>query len=255
MNITRTRVSPCGCPAPVSRRAALSGAFLWLCTAPAWTQSARFGRQAPLEVAGIGIPRTALGLKAAAFARGAYPPFLYNHCMRTYLLGALSMRAQRTAFDPEMAFVAALLHDLGLVPQFASAHASFEVDGANRAERLMRESGRSSEDGRRVWNAIVAHDMSGAYAAHQSPEAVLVNAGAGADVVGPGDLAIRAVAEVLAAYPRLEFKTRFTALLIDHCRRKPTSESGWLDGLCRRIAPNAPRPSVEREIMDAPYPD
>lgn len=95
--------------------------------------------------------------------------------------------------------------------------------------------------------------MSSAYAAHQSPEAVLVNAGAGADVVGPDGLDTAAVAEVIRAFPRLKFKARFMALLIDHCRRKPTSEIGWLDGLCRRIAPNASRPSVEREIMDAPF--
>jgi hypothetical protein len=247
------RVHRCGCSAPLSRRAVLSGTAMWLLTAAVRAELPELGSGSPAEVAGIPIPRTALALRAAALARSACPPFLYNHCMRTYLLGALSMQSQRTAFDPEIAFVAASLHDLGLLADFASARASFEIDGANRAERLMRDSGRSPEDGRRVWNAIVAHDMSSAYAEHQSPEAVLVNAGAGADVVGPGDLEARAVAEVIRAYPRLGFKTQFTALLVDHCRRKPTSEIGWLDGLCRRTAPNAPRPSVRQEILDAPY--
>jgi hypothetical protein len=226
---------------------------MWLLMGPLRAEQPRVGNGSLVEVAGIGIPRTPLALQAAALARSACPPFLYNHCMRTYLLGALTLRSQRVQFDPEIAFVAAALHDLGLLPLFASARASFEVDGANRAERLMRESGRSPEDRRRVWNAVVAHDMSSAYAEHQSPEAVLVNAGAGADVVGPDDLEARAVAEVIRAFPRLEFKTRFMALLVDHCRRKPTSEIGWLDGLCRHSAPNAARPSVEREILDAPY--
>jgi hypothetical protein len=226
---------------------------MWLLSAAVRGELPDAGGGSPVEVAGIQIPRTALALRAATLARSACPPFLYNHCMRTYLLGALSMQAQHTAFDPEIAFVAAALHDLGLLPRFASARASFEVDGADRAERLMHDSRRSPEDGRRVWNAIVAHDMSSTYAEHQSPEAVLVNAGAGADVVGPGDLEARAVAEVIRAYPRREFKTRFTALLVDHCRRKPTSESGWLDGLCRGTAPHASRPSVKQEILDAPY--
>lgn len=247
------RVLPCGCAVAMSRRSALGGLAMWLFAASARAELASAAAGPPVEVAGIALPRTALALAAAALARSACPPYLYNHCMRTYLLGALDMRAQRAAFDPEIAFVAASLHDLGLLPRFASARASFEVDGANRAERLMRESGRDPEQGRRVWNAIVAHDMSSTYAAHQSPEAVLVNAGAGADVVGPGDLDARAVGEVIEAFPRLEFKKRFTALLVDHCRRKPTSEIGWLDGLCRRVAPNAARPSVEREIMDAPF--
>ena len=247
------RVLPCGCSETVSRRSALCGAATWLVTAAVRAELPKGGGGSPIEVAGIQIPRTTLALRAAALARSACPPFLYNHCMRTYLLGALSMQSQRTAFDAEIAFIAASLHDLGLLPHFASARASFEVDGANRAEHLMRDSGRSPEDGRRVWNAIVAHDMSSTYAEHQAPEAVLVNAGAGADVVGPGDLDARAVAEVIRAFPRLEFKTQFTALLVDHCRRKPTSEIGWLDGLCRQRAPNASRPSVEREILDAPY--
>jgi hypothetical protein len=36
-----------------------------------------------------------------------------------------------------------------------------------------------------VWKAIVMHDMRFAIAQHESPEATLVAAGAGADVVGP----------------------------------------------------------------------
>ncbi len=252
---TTEPVNSCGCAAGVTRRAALSGAFMALFSASLRAETPAARAELPDEVAGIPIPRTPLAIRAATLARGAYPEFLFNHCMRTYLLGALSVRPQRIAFDPEIAFVAASLHDLGLLPRFASARGSFEVDGANRAERLMREAGRSPEDGRRVWNAIVAHDMSSVYAAHQSSEAVLVNAGAGADVVGPDGIDRRAVEEVLRAFPRLRFKGRFMALLVGHCRRKPTSEIGWLDGLCRQVAPNAPRASVEREVMDAPYRD
>lgn len=207
----------------------------------------------PREVAGIAIPATSLAVRAATLARGACPDFLFNHCMRTYLMGALSLKAQRTAFDSQIAFVAAALHDLGLLPAFASQHGSFEIDGADRAEALMTEAHRPLEEGRRVWNAIVAHDMRSDYAAHQSPEAQLVNAGAGADVVDPSDLDAKAVAEVLEAFPRLQFKTRFTAMLVDHCRRKPTSQIGWLDGLCRATVPDASRGSVKRAIAEAPY--
>jgi hypothetical protein len=207
----------------------------------------------PREVAGIAIPRTALALKAVELAMSACPAFLFNHCMRTYVLGALSLKSRQAHFDPQLAFVAATLHDLGLLPAYASPRGSFEIDGADRAETLVRQAGGVAEDGRRVWNAIVAHDMRADYAAHQSPEAELVNAGAAADVVGSADLDPKALAEVLEAFPRLEFKTRFTALLVDHCKRKPTSQIGWLDGLCRQVVPDAPRGSVERAIRDAPY--
>lgn len=207
----------------------------------------------PAEVAGVWLPRTPLSASAIALARSSCPDFLFNHCMRTFLFGALTLKAQRVSFDPQTAFVAAALHDLGLLPAFSSARGSFEIDGANRAEALMREAGREPAEGRLVWNAIVAHDMREEYAAHLSPEAQLVGAGAGADVVDPDGLDRKAVAEVLEAFPRLQFKTRFTALLVAHCRRKPTSQIGWLDGLCRATVPDVARGSVERAIAQAPY--
>jgi hypothetical protein len=182
------------------------------------------------------LPTTSLARSAAALA-----------------LGALSLREQH--FDTEMAFVAASLHDLGLLPALATARGSFEIDGANRAEQLMHAAGRSPEQGRVVWNAIVMHDMRSDYSAHQSPEARLVAAGAGADVVDPDGIDRKAVEEVVRAFPRLQFKTRFTALLVDHCRRKPASQIGWLDSLCRATAPAAQRGSVERAIAQAPYPE
>lgn len=209
----------------------------------------------PGEVAGVAIPRTPLAGKAAGLARDACPDFLFNHAMRTYLFGALALRAQKTAYDAELGFVAAALHDLGLVPAYSTPRTSFEIDGANRAEAVVTGAGRSPDQGRRVWNAIVFHDMRGEYAAHQSAEARLVGEGAGADVVGydPGVIDAKAVAEVLAAFPRLQFKQKFTALLVDQCRRKPTAQIGWLEGLCRATVPDAPRGSVERAIAAAPF--
>jgi hypothetical protein len=233
------------------RRAVLTGLTAVLVAAA--TRARAEAPQLPAEVAGIALPRTALATAAAALSRSACPDFLFNHCMRTYLFGALALNAQKLSFDPQLAFVAAALHDLGLLPAFASPRGSFEIDGANRAEALVHEAGRSPAEGRLVWNAIVMHDMRDDYAAHQSAEAQLVGDGAGADVIDPDGIDPKALAEVLQAFPRLQFKTRFTALLIDHCGRKPASQIGWLDGLCRATAPGAQRGSVERAIAAAPY--
>jgi HD domain len=248
-----SRLDPCVCGTEMTRRSVITGGLLLLVTA-----ATRVHPQAsalPTEVAGIAIPRTALTLRAESLARTACPDFLFNHCLRTYLFGALILAKHRASYDPQIAFVAAALHDLGLVPAFASKLGSFEIDGADRAEALMREAGSPSEEGRRVWNAITTHDMRREYAAHQSGEAELVNAGAAADVVGPDGIEPAALAEVVRVFPRLQFKSRFTAMLVDHCRRKPTSQIGWLDGLCRATVPDAPRGSVERAIAAAPYPE
>ena len=216
------------------------------------------GPPAPLPnsaVDGVEIPRTQLALRAEAYVRAAEPDFLFNHSVRTFVFGALSLKARGITYDPETAYVAALFHDAGLVPQLSSKHSSFEVDGANAAESFVKENGGSAEQGRRVWNAIVMHDMPSPYKLHQSPEAVLLGAGAGADVDGvdPATIGQDAVTHVLAKFPRLHFKTRFTALASDHCKRKPTSQIGWLDVLCREVVPNADRGSVREEIQSAPF--
>jgi hypothetical protein len=210
---------------------------------------------APGEIAGVVIPRTPLALKAEALVQAAEPDFLFNHSVRTYLFGGLRLKANGMGYDPETAYVAALFHDLGLVQAMASPRFSFEVDGANKAEEFVKANGGSPEQARVVWNAIVMHDIGRQYQAHQSHEALLLGAGAGGDVDGvdPKVIPPATVAEVLAAYPRLQFKRRFTAAAIDHCKRKPDSQIGWLETLCIKIVPNIDRGSVEEEIASAPF--
>lgn len=209
----------------------------------------------PHKVAGIAIPRTPLAAKAEQYVRSAEPGFLFNHSVRTYLFGAVQLKARGMSFDAETAYVAALFHDLGLVPAAASPNRSFEIDGADSAEAFVEANGGSPAQARTVWNAIVAHDMGGKYQSHQSPEALLLGSGAGSDVDGvdPRTVPPAFVEKVLGAYPRLQFKVRFTAAAIDHCRRKPTSQIGWLDTLCRKVAPKADRGSVEEEIASSPF--
>jgi hypothetical protein len=190
----------------------------------------------PTSVAGIRLPDTGLCRDAYDLCHSSTPPFLLNHSLRTYVFGALHAAHHRQSFHAETAFTAAILHDIGLMPAFASPKGSFEIDGADRAEQFARQQGGSASESARVWNAIVMHDMRFAIPAHQSAEATLVAAGAAADVIGPDEAMFdrSAVDEVVAAFPRLQFKQQFIALLADHCARKPGAQSGtWLDGFCR----------------------
>jgi hypothetical protein len=211
----------------------------------------------PAEVAGVALPRTPLAAAAAAHARAHCPDFLFNHCMRTFLFGALQLAPQKRAYGAEAAFVGAALHDLGLLPEFESPKASFEIDGANAAERWVREHQGSADEADLIWHTVEMHDGAFALTRRQGPEAMLVAMGAGTDVYGPdpGDLEDRQIAEVLAAFPRLDFKRRFTALLIDHCQRKPDSQRAtWLEGLCRaHVAHPGADDAVERHIAAASF--
>jgi hypothetical protein len=212
----------------------------------------------PAAVAGVPLPRSRLAREAAAFARQRCPEFLFNHCMRTFTFGALLLQRRRRAFDAETAFVASALHDLGLLQPFESSHGSFEVDGADAAEKFVLQQHAPAALGDRVWHAVEMHDGHWALTARQGPEAMLVALGAGADVYGPepGDFDHQQVAEILAAFPRQQFKQGFTALLIAHCERKPDSQHGtWLEGVCRRHASGAEEQSVEQRIAAAPFPE
>jgi HD domain len=211
----------------------------------------------PQEVAGVAIPRSPVAIRAAALARQSCPDFLFNHCMRTYLIGALALQKRKLAYNADDAFVAAALHDLGLVPSHASKSQSFEIDGANAAEKFSLDNGLSAAEADIVWHGIAFHDVRFAITQRAGPEAMLVALGAGGDVVNPNldtEEERKQLAEVVAAFPRLQFKKRFTSLLIDHCKRKPTSQQGtWLEGLCRGQVPGVWNDTVEKAIMAAPY--
>jgi HD domain len=213
--------------------------------------------QIPSEVAGIRLPRTPRALSACAYARAHCPPFLFNHCMRTYLFGALILRRQGRAFAAEEAFIASALHDLGLLPPFESRQASFETDGADAAERWALRQGASAAAAARIWHAVQIHDGAWALTRRQGGEAMLVALGAGTDVDGPQpqELSDADIVAVLEAFPRLQFKRQFTALLIGHCQRKPDSQAAtWLDALCGVHAHGGRRPqAVEEAIAAAPF--
>jgi hypothetical protein len=145
---------------------------------------------------------------------------------------------------------------LGLLQSFESPRQSFEIDGADAAEKFMLRNQRSMAEADQVWHAVEMHDGKWALTTRQGPEAMLVALGAGTDVDGPdpGELDDRAIAEVLAAFPRQQFKRQFTALLVAHCERKPNSQHGtWLEGLCRRHAAGWKEDTVESDIAAAPF--
>jgi hypothetical protein len=234
------------------------GAGAALLAHPAFARAAGTSPDLPAEVAGVVIPRSGLARRAAGYARDACPEFLFNHCLRTYVFGTLLLKAKPGSYRADDALVAALLHDLGLLPGFASARGSFEIDGADAAEAFMRTHGASTRDADIVWHAVEMHDGKWALTRRQGPEAMLVALGAGADVDGldPGAIDDKRVAETLEAFPRLQFKRQFTALLTDHCRRKPTSQRAtWLEGLCREQAPQAWGETVEQGIEAAQFPE
>jgi hypothetical protein len=242
----------------VRRREVLTGlGTLSLLVAHRWSKSAP-SANLPKEVAGVAIPQTPLALGAATYARRNCPDFLFNHSARTFIFGALVLeKQQKRAYLAEDAFVAATFHDIGLLPSFETPKESFELDGANAVEQWLLKQGGSKAQAERAWYAVELHTGEWALPLRQGPEAMLIFLGASADVDGPdpGDLDEKQIADVLAAFPRLGFKHRFTDLLVRHCERKPLSQEGtWLESMCRAHSAHPPPVDrVEKVIARAPF--
>jgi hypothetical protein len=162
-----------------------------------------------------------LARRAEELVRTVSPPFLTNHCFRSHAWSVALAERDRVRFDPELLYVAALLHDLGLVPQFDSGRC-FEEDGAEAAANLAAEEGWPAERREALAEAIRLH-VAVDIALEDGPEAYLLWHATGLDVVGHRhrELDARTVEQVVAVYPRLEFKQGFSALIDAQAARKP----------------------------------
>lgn len=166
------------------------------------------------------MPDTPAAREAEELALRAYPGSLLNHCLRTYVWGALLGVTGGRAFDPEVLYVAALLHDVGLMPEYDTGRC-FETDGAHTARDLVAAAGWSAERAELAANAIRCH-WSGPDD-HDDVEAVLLAQGAAVDAIGSHGAPLDATiaSRVLRVLPRGRFKHDFVALLQSQAARKP----------------------------------
>jgi HD domain-containing protein len=169
----------------------------------------------------VDIPRSSMADEATAIARAAYREPLYNHALRSFLFARLIARAKSIRYDPELLYIAAIMHDVGLSPLHMSATERFEVDGANAARSLLEKHGVTASKVDVVWDAIALHD-SGGLAKWKAPEVRLVNAGVAADFGAHLELLDRTdVTSVLRAAPRTGFVDDFLSSVAEVVKRKP----------------------------------
>jgi predicted HD phosphohydrolase len=183
-------------------------------------------------------PDSRAARKAEELMRAVAPPFLTNHSFRSHFFAVALADRDGVSFDPELLYVAALLHDVGLVEEFDTGKC-FEEDSADAAVRLAAGEGWAAERREQVAEAIRLHvaieiDLG------DGPEAYLLWHSTGLDVGGDrhGDVSSETVGAVLAAYPRLDFKEGFTALIADQAERKTGcwADRAFAAGIGDRIA-------------------
>jgi hypothetical protein len=149
------------------------------------------------------IPDSKLAREVTQLIRDTESELLFSHSTRVYLWGALLGKRQGLAFDPELLYVAAMFHDIGLTSKYRDSQLRFEVDGANAARDFLRSHHLSEDDVDKVWTAVALHTTPG-IPEHMHGEIALVHAGAGMDVAGRGfeQFTDEQRDAVTAAYPR-----------------------------------------------------
>ena len=191
-----------------------------------------------LSQLGMLVPDSALARRARTFLADVAPPFLVNHSVRCYAWAVELARHDRLQFDPEILYVSAMLHDIGLVPAY-DLGGCYEVDGALAAKRLAGEAGESEARARAIYDAIALHNLE-TLPHDPASEVVLLWDSAGTDVTGHrfADIRPAIIPVLLAAYPRVEFKREFSALFADQASRKLTCPAAEMvaTGMLEEIA-------------------
>jgi hypothetical protein len=177
---------------------------------------------------GMPVPDSALARRARELITQVGPAWLVNHSVRSYAWAVELARHDGLDFDPETLYPAAMLHDLGLVPAY-DLGGCYDVDGAIAARRLAREAGAPEARARAIYEVIALHNDE-AMPPDPAPEVVLLWDSTGVDVTGDRLTDVRPAiqSEVLAAYPRLDFKREFSARFAEQVARKPTCPAAKL---------------------------
>ena len=183
------------------------------------------------RIAGIPIPDSALARATTEYIRDLEPDLLYHHSRRVFLFGALSGERRQLAYNPELLYVGAMFHDLGLVEGQRSAEHRFEVDSANAAKAFLQPYGLNDDDLEQVWLSIALHTTPGV-TEHLRPNVALVTAGVEMDVLGIDYAAFPAAQReaVVHAHPRGEgFKECILCAFAEGFKHKPLSTFGTVN--------------------------
>jgi len=205
----------------------------------------------------IQIPDTKLAREAHDILREFSTELLYNHSNRVYLFAAEQGRQQKLRFDPELLYVSAAFHDLGLLKEYSSESERFEVDGANAARQFLVAHGIPQDKAQTAWEAIALHTTPGV-TQYMEPEVALLFTGVGLDVLGENfdKFPAQLREEIVSAYPRINFKEGIVKSFFGGFAHKPASTWGTVKAdVCERFIPDYKSPNFCDLIANSPFPN
>ncbi|CQR61229.1 Metal Dependent Phosphohydrolase [Streptomyces leeuwenhoekii] len=170
------------------------------------------------------LPESPLARRTLALVRETESTPTANHSVRSYLFARLCADHRGAQpgrdYDPELLFLACVLHDIGLT-EAGDRKQRFEVDGADTAAEFLTAQGVPSADVDDVWEAIALHTSPG-IAERRGTLCALVHTGTGMDFGLGTDFVDDATgAAIHAAYPRLSMATTLTDEIVAQARRRP----------------------------------
>lgn len=204
-------------------------------------------------------PQTPAARAAVALVVEHEPDHLVHHSLRSWFfarhLGEQQGVRAGEHYDEELLFLATVLHDIGLTGE-ADGSQRFEVDGADRAARFVRDQGLGDQAAEVVWDAVALHTSPG-IANRKRPEIALAHAGIGADVFAVGAAALdpALVAAVHARYPRLDLALRLPADVAGRVLANPAKHVpfAFAESAVRHVSPRTPLPDLG-DLLAAAWP-
>jgi hypothetical protein len=209
------------------------------------------------QAAGVTVPDTKLAREATELVRDSTTELIYHHSRRVFWFGSLQGRNRGQSFDPELLYLGAMFHDLGLGARFGGSGRRFEVDSADEARRFLQGRGVPEDSIRRVWTAIALHTTPG-IPEFMEPEVALVTAGVEYDVLGIGyhDISDADRAEITGLHPRPDFKRGILQAFTQGIAPKPGTTFGNVKAdVLERFVPGYRRGNFVDVIENSAWPE
>ena len=209
------------------------------------------------SAAGVTVPDTKLARDATELIRDRTSDLIYHHSRRVYFWGSLQGRNRGLSWDPELLYIGAMFHDLGLNEEFRYSSRRFEVSSADEARSFLHGHSVPEDSVRRVWTAIALHTTP-AIPEFMEPEVALVTAGVEYDVLGIGypDVSDADRAAVTALHPRPDFKRQILRAFNDGMVPRPDTTFGTVNAdVLERFVPGFKRANFVEIIESNDWPE
>src|SRR6476619_5984313 len=182
------------------------------------------------SIAGVPIPDGSIAREATEFVQDVSTQLLFDHSRRVFLWASLQGENLGLDYDPELLYVGAMFHDIGLVEGHRSEHERFEIDGANAARDFLERHALPEKKVMTVWESIALHTTP-EVPRYKQPEVRLVTLGVEYDVLGLhfDELTSEQRDAVLEAHPRTNFKNGIVEAFSAGIRGKPETAFGTMN--------------------------